>query len=182
MSGAVILTVLLGFELPQASRLASRCAQEETETQNMLKSCLKPQEQSLDTLWLPDQCPLSPVPTFSLAHVDLALFFSTATGSRPVLETDCRLVGGIPGGRLKFLQWPVARVHVLHPFLQPWPSRPARGRKEWNSCTCPRWGPGTDVWLLATSLWRMDRQATPENICISQSPSRKQMARSSGII
>ena len=181
MSGAVILIVLLGFELPQASRLASHCAEEETETQNMLKSCLKPQGQSLDTLTP------RPVPSFPCTH-----FFPCPCGSGPALFDSPWLQagagdglppgGGIPGGRLKFLQWPVARVHVLHPFLQPWPSRPARGRKEWSSCTCPRWGPGTDVWLLATSLWRVDRQAAPENVCISQSPSRKQMARSSGII
>lgn len=177
VSGGVTLILVPGFELLQPSRLPSHCADEETETQAMDRSCLRPLRAEQGH---PDSQSgaLSSASTFCLARVGLTSLFSTAPGSRPVLETDSRL--GVPGGRLKFLHWPVARVDVLRPFLQRWPSWPARRRKKRISapahCGVQARGPGH--WSHVSLACG---QAAPESICISQSPSRKQMARSTGL-
>lgn len=62
-------------------------------------------------------------PAYShLVSLTLTLVFSMVPGPWPQASAgDKQLPGGISGGRLKFLWWPVARVNVLWSFLKPWP-------------------------------------------------------------
>lgn len=63
-----------------------------------------------------------------------------------MLETVSRL-GGLPGARLKFLQWTAARVDMLCPFLA------SHKEEALNLCTCLLWGPGIGGWPSATCLF-----------------------------
>lgn len=121
--------------------------------QNILRSCLKPPGQSLNTSISPP-CPGGQ-----------ALLFSTAPGSRQELETDQLLRGASLGGYIKFLWWPAARVDVLasvdvlHPFLWPRPSRASPEEEGADSVHLPALG--SKQRCLATghmSLWRVDRR------------------------
>ena len=88
--GGAIALLVPGFKLLQAGRLPSPCADEETETQSIEKSCPRPPETEsahadlsfLCAHFLPCPCGFGPgVPT--------------APGSRPMLETDSRLGGSL---------------------------------------------------------------------------------------
>lgn len=127
VNDGVTLILVLGLELLQPGRLPSHCTDEEPRPRpwkglagghGAEPGSPDPRSGALSPLH-----PLSPSPVRVWASV-----FSTALGPRPVLETDSR--PGVPGARLKFLRWRAARVDVLHPFLQPWPSWPARRRKD----------------------------------------------------
>lgn len=94
VNGGVIPILVLGFELLQLSRLHSHCTDEETETQTMERSCLRPQ--SLGTL------PPGPVLSFLCTH-----FLPCLCGSSPAIPTspwlqahagDGQPPGGAPWG------------------------------------------------------------------------------------
>lgn len=145
VNGGVILILVLGFELLQLSRLHSHCTDEETETQTIERSCLRPPGQSLGTL--------TPglVLSFLCTHFLPCLCGSgPASRNSPWLQAhagDGQPPGGLPGARLKFLQWTAARVDVLCLFLA------SQKEEGLNLCTCLLWGPGTGGWPSATGLF-----------------------------
>lgn len=128
----------------QTSRLPSHCADEETGTQNREGSCLRPP--GTEPEYLTPSPVLFPCVCGSGAAVLNNPWLQAGAG-------DGQPPGGVPGGRLKFLLWPEARVDVLRPFLWLWPSWPASRRKEQNLWACPLRDPATGAWPLATCLF-----------------------------
>lgn len=127
VNGGVTLILVLGFELPKPSRLPSHCADEETETQTMERSCLRPP--GAEPRYSDSRSgaffslhPLSPLPVWVWpCYLNIPWLQAHAGDGQPP--------GGLPGARLKFLQWTAARVDVLCPFLA------SQKEEESNLCT-----------------------------------------------
>lgn len=126
VNGGAIAFLVPGFKLLQAGRLPSPCADEETETQSIEKSCPRPPETESAH---PDP---SPVLSFLCTHfLPCPCRFGPGCSNSPWLPADVgdrQPPGGVPGDCLKFLLWLVAKADVLIPSCSSGlPSQPGGG-------------------------------------------------------